>query len=73
MEVLILDLRGNPVALPAGEKVAELFLTEGVIVYKQGRLKEESHKAHNPDAFTMPLSFWWTAKPPAPLRSLPAR
>jgi carboxyl-terminal processing protease len=56
MEVLILDLRGNPGgSFPAGEKVAELFLTEGVIVYKQGRLKEESHKAQNPDAFTMPL------------------
>jgi carboxyl-terminal processing protease len=56
MQALILDLRGNPGgSFPAGVKVAELFLNEGVIVYKQGRVKEETHKAHNPDAFTMPV------------------
>ncbi|HEY1859875.1 MAG TPA: S41 family peptidase [Gemmataceae bacterium] len=56
MQVLILDLRGNPGgSFPAGVKVAELFLNEGVIVYKQGRVKEETHKAHNPGAFTMPV------------------
>jgi carboxyl-terminal processing protease len=35
--------------------VAELFLSEGVIAYKQGRDKEESHKALNPNAFVMPV------------------
>jgi carboxyl-terminal processing protease len=56
LQVLILDLRGNPGgSFPAGVKVAELFLPDGVIVYKQGRDKDESHKAQNPDAFDMPL------------------
>jgi carboxyl-terminal processing protease len=56
MQVLILDLRGNPGgSFPAGVKVAELFLADGVIVYKQGRDKDESHKAQNSDPFDMPL------------------
>jgi carboxyl-terminal processing protease len=56
MQVLVLDLRGNPGgSFPAGVKVAELFLKDGIIVCKQGRVKEETHKANNPDAFTMPV------------------
>jgi carboxyl-terminal processing protease len=56
IDALILDLRGNPGgSFPAGVKVAELFLAEGVIAYKQGRDKEESHKALNPNAFAMPV------------------
>jgi len=56
IDALILDLRSNPGgSFPAGVKVAELFMTEGVIAYKQGRDKEESHKALNPNAFLMPV------------------
>jgi carboxyl-terminal processing protease len=56
IDALILDLRSNPGgSFPAGVKVAELFLSEGVIAYKQGRDKEESHKALNPNAFVMPV------------------
>jgi carboxyl-terminal processing protease len=56
IDALVLDLRGNPGgSFPAGVKVAELFMTEGVIAYKQGRDKEESHKAVNPNAFSMPV------------------
>jgi carboxyl-terminal processing protease len=56
IDALILDLRNNPGgSFPAGVKVAELFMTEGVIAYKQGRDKEESHKALNPNAFAMPV------------------
>jgi len=56
IDALILDLRSNPGgSFPAGVKVAELFMTEGVIAYKQGRDKEESHKALNPNAFVMPV------------------
>jgi carboxyl-terminal processing protease len=56
IDALILDLRSNPGgSFPAGVKVAELFMSEGVIAYKQGRDKEESHKALNPNAFAMPV------------------
>jgi carboxyl-terminal processing protease len=56
VDALVLDLRGNPGgSFPAGVKAAELFMTEGVIAYKQTRDKEESHKAVNPSAFMMPV------------------
>jgi carboxyl-terminal processing protease len=53
---LIIDLRGNPGgSFPAALQVAELFLSEGVIVYTQTRLKVDAYRASNSQAFTMPL------------------
>src|SRR5262249_7199663 len=63
MQSLVLDLRGNGGGLlkPAIQ-AAEMFLTEGVIVQTQSQPElrghkdlNESHRAHNPNAFTMPL------------------
>jgi len=56
LKALVLDLRGNlGGSFEAGVKVAELFLSEGVIVYTQMRTKEKARRANNPDAFTVPL------------------
>jgi C-terminal processing protease CtpA/Prc len=58
MDVLILDLRGNPGGLfrPAVQ-VAEIFLQEGVIVLTQSRLRgyNRTYKAENPNAVDIPL------------------
>jgi carboxyl-terminal processing protease len=56
MKVLILDLRGNPGgSVEGGREVAELFLSNGVIVHTQDRAGEQSYKANNPRALSMPL------------------
>jgi carboxyl-terminal processing protease len=59
LRALVLDLRGNlGGSFEAGAKVAELFLSDGIIVYTQmgGKFsKEKPRRANNPDAFTMPL------------------
>jgi carboxyl-terminal processing protease len=58
MRALVLDLRGNPGGLfKSSIETAEMFLPEGLIVHTQSRLKEfnETHKSHNPEAFTFPL------------------
>lgn len=58
MDVLILDLRGNPGGLfrPAIQ-VAELFLADGVIVLTHSRLRgyNRTYKAENPNPFDVPL------------------
>jgi carboxyl-terminal processing protease len=58
MKVLILDLRGNPGGtFRAAVQVAEMFLSEGVIVFTDSPIKKlrGTHRAHNPDALTLPL------------------
>ncbi len=56
LKSLVLDLRGNQGgSFDAALQVAELFLSEGVIVYTHSRTKETSRRANNPDAFTLPL------------------
>jgi len=56
LKSLILDLRGNQGgSFDAALQVAELFLSEGVIVYTNSRMKETPRRANNPDAFTVPL------------------
>lgn len=58
MKVLIIDLRGNPGGLvPVAIQVAERFLSEGVIVVTQSRLRTENRKyeANNLTAVTVPL------------------
>jgi carboxyl-terminal processing protease len=58
MKALVLDLRGNPGGLvPVAIHVAERFLSEGVIVTTQNRLKEQNRKyeANNLTALAVPL------------------
>jgi carboxyl-terminal processing protease len=58
MKALVLDLRGNPGGVfKSSIQVAEMFLSEGLIVHTQSRLREfnQTHKSHNPDALTLPL------------------
>jgi carboxyl-terminal processing protease len=56
LKALVLDLRGNlGGSFEAGLQVAEMFLSEGVIVHTQLRTKEEPRRASNPDALTVPL------------------
>jgi carboxyl-terminal processing protease len=58
MKALVLDLRGNPGGLfKPSIQTAEMFLPEGIIVHTQSRSSEynESHRSHNPNAFTFPL------------------
>ena len=58
MKALILDLRGNPGGLfESSLQIAEMFLTEGLIVQTQSHLPDlnKAHKSHNPDALTLPL------------------
>jgi carboxyl-terminal processing protease len=58
MKALVLDLRGNPGGLfKPSIQTAEMFLPEGIIVHTQSPSTEynQSHKSHNPNAFTFPL------------------
>jgi carboxyl-terminal processing protease len=56
MKALVLDLRGNPGGLfDAGVQAAELFLSDNVIVYTQGRIKQETFKANNSNPLNMPV------------------
>jgi carboxyl-terminal processing protease len=56
LKALVLDLRGNLGGLSeAAIQVAELFLSEGVIVYTHSRTKEEVRRANNPDALAVPM------------------
>jgi carboxyl-terminal processing protease len=56
MKALVLDLRGNPGGLfDAGVQAAELFLSDNVIVYTQGRIKHETFKANNSNPLNMPV------------------
>lgn len=55
---LILDLRGNPGGLfKASVQVAEMFLSEGLIVHTQSRQEELNaiYRSNNPHALTLPL------------------
>ncbi|MFL5240649.1 MAG: S41 family peptidase [Gemmataceae bacterium] len=56
MKALVLDLRGNPGGLfDAGVQAAELFLSDNVIVYTVGRIKQETHKANNTNPLNLPV------------------
>ncbi|HJT78421.1 MAG TPA: S41 family peptidase [Gemmataceae bacterium] len=58
MKALVLDLRGNSGGLfQAAVQVAELFLSDGVIVFTESPLKRfrGSYRAHNANALTLPL------------------
>jgi carboxyl-terminal processing protease len=58
MKVLILDLRGNPGGtFRSAVQVAEMFLSEGVIVFTDSPIKKfrSTYRAHNPSALTLPL------------------
>jgi carboxyl-terminal processing protease len=56
LRALVLDLRGNlGGSFEAALEVAEMFLSEGVIVYVQSRTQEKVRRAHNPDALGVPL------------------
>jgi carboxyl-terminal processing protease len=56
LKALILDLRGNPGgSFDAAVEVAEMFLSEGVIVYTETPRKEEVKRASNRDALTLPV------------------
>jgi carboxyl-terminal processing protease len=58
MKVLILDLRGNPGgAFRSAVQVAEMFLSEGIIVCTDSPVKKlrSTYRAHNPSALTLPL------------------
>jgi carboxyl-terminal processing protease len=56
LKALVLDLRGNlGGSFEAALQVAEMFLSDGVIVYTQTSRKEKPWRANNPDALTVPL------------------
>ena len=58
MKALVLDLRGNPGgAFEAAVQVAETFLPEGVIAYRESPLRRwrTTFRAHNPGALALPL------------------
>jgi carboxyl-terminal processing protease len=58
MKALVLDLRGNSGGLfQSAVQVAELFLSDGVIVISESPLKRfrGTHRAHNANALTLPV------------------
>ena len=76
MRSLIIDLRGNPGGLLISSvDVADLFLTQGVIVSTHGRIAQEdsTYTAHEEGTWRVPLTLIIDQEARAPRKFSPAR